>query len=136
MPVLKANHRHVLAAKPIDGKRTRYRIEGVPGLWLYFRPNGVRTWYARYDVKSGQSRKQSWFRIGDGTSIGLSQAISLAKEVGAQVVAGKGDPLAKREDDRKQVFDFGKSLQPAAGKVCTAEFGAGRHGGDHMPRSY
>ncbi|MEQ1718577.1 MAG: hypothetical protein ABL907_21765 [Hyphomicrobium sp.] len=44
MPTLKANHRQILAAKPVDGKKTRYRIEGVPGLWLYVSPSGVRTW--------------------------------------------------------------------------------------------
>jgi len=53
MPTLKANHRQILATKPIDGKKTRYRIEGVPGLWLYVSPSGVRSWYARYQIGSG-----------------------------------------------------------------------------------
>ena len=48
MPSLKANHRQIMAAEPIDGKRTRYRIEGVPGLWLSVCPSGKRTWYVRY----------------------------------------------------------------------------------------
>ncbi len=32
MPLLKPNHRQIAAAKAIDGKRTRYMIEGVQGL--------------------------------------------------------------------------------------------------------
>ena len=108
MPVFKANQLQVGVAKAIAGNKTRYRIEGVSGLWLYVGVNGVRTWYVRYQVGSGKGRQERWYRIGDGTSIGLSQAISLAKEVGAQVDGGKGDPHAKREDDRKQFLTFGE----------------------------
>ena len=36
MPILKANHRVIVWAPPIGGKRTRYRIEGVDGLcWTW-----------------------------------------------------------------------------------------------------
>ena len=34
MPLLSRNHRQVLAARAIDGKRTQYRIDGVAGLVL------------------------------------------------------------------------------------------------------
>jgi hypothetical protein len=56
MPTLKANHRQILAAKPIAGKRTRYRIEGVDGLWLHVGPSGRRTWYVRYQPGGRDSR--------------------------------------------------------------------------------
>lgn len=97
MPTLKANHRQIQAAKPIDGKKTRYRIEGVPGLWLYVSPSGVRTWYARYQIGSGKTRQERWFRIGDATSISLATAMDRAKAVDVEVDVDERDPHAERE---------------------------------------
>jgi hypothetical protein len=96
MPTLKANHKQILASKPIDGKKTRYRIEGVPGLWLYVSPSGVRTWYARYQIGSGQSRQERWFRIGDAKSIELAKAIERAKSIDAEVDVEDRDPHVER----------------------------------------
>lgn len=48
MPVLKPNHRVIKAAKPINGKRTRYRIDGTEGLWLDVSATGKAYWYVRY----------------------------------------------------------------------------------------
>lgn len=100
MPTLKANHRQILAAKPVAGKKTRYRVEGVPGLWLYVSPTGVRTWYARYQVGSGKTRQERWFRIGDAKSIELAKAIERAKSVDAEVDVEDRDPHAERSSRR------------------------------------
>lgn len=97
MPTLKPNHRQILAAKPVDGKKTRYRIEGVPGLWLYVSPSGVRTWYARYQIGSGKTRQERWYRIGDANSIPLAAATEQAKSVDAKVDVEERDPHAERE---------------------------------------
>lgn len=108
MPALKANHRQILAAKPIDGKKTRYRIEGVPGLWLYVSPSGVRTWYARYQIGSGKTRQERWFRIGDATSISLATATEQAKAVDAKVDVEDRDPHAERELRRADSMTVGE----------------------------
>ena len=97
MPTLKANHRQILAAKPVDGKKTRYRIEGVPGLWLYVSPSGVRTWYSRYQIGSGKTRQERWYRIGDATSMPLAIATERAKSVDVEVDVEDRDPHAERE---------------------------------------
>lgn len=96
MPTLKANHRQILAAKPVAGKKTRYRIEGVSGLWLYVSPTGVRTWYARYQIGSGRTRQERWFRIGDAKSVDLAKAIERAKSIDAEVDVEDRDPHAER----------------------------------------
>ncbi|MBX9864507.1 MAG: tyrosine-type recombinase/integrase [Hyphomicrobium sp.] len=96
MPTLKANHRQILAAKPIGGKKTRYRVEGVPGLWLYVSPTGVRTWYARYQIGVGKARQERWYRIGDAGAVGLATAIKKSKGVVAEVAVAEKDPHAER----------------------------------------
>lgn len=108
MPTLKANHKQILAAKPIDGKKTRYRIEGVPGLWLYVSPSGVRTWYARYQIGSGQTRQERWFRIGDAKSIELAKAIERAKSIDAEVDVEDRDPHVERSMRRADTMTVGE----------------------------
>jgi integrase len=108
MPTLKANYRQILAAKPIDGKKTRYRIEGVPGLWLYASPSGVRTWYARYQIGSGKTRQERWFRIGDAKSIDLAKAIGRAKSIDAEVDVEDRDPHAERNLRRADTMTVGE----------------------------
>lgn len=111
MPTLKANHRQVLAAKPIGGKKTRYRIAGVPGLWLYVSPSGVRTWYARYQIGSGKTRQERWFRIGDATSIPLAVATDKAKTVDVEVDVEDRDPHAERELRRADTMTVGQLFE-------------------------
>ena len=53
MPSLNPNHRQVMAAKHVGGRRTRYSIEGVRGLVLDITARGIRTWYVRYQVPNG-----------------------------------------------------------------------------------
>lgn len=107
MPTLKANHRQILATKPIDGKKTRYRIEGAPGLWLSVSPTGVRTWYARYQIGSGKTRQERWFRIGDAKSVELSKAIERAKSIDAEVDVEDRDPHAERTLRRADTMTAG-----------------------------
>lgn len=107
MPILKPNHRQILAAKPIDGKKTRYRIEGVPGLWLYVSPSGVRTWYARYQIGSGKARQERWFRIGDAKSVDLARAIKRSKAIVSEVDVESRDPHAERTRRRADAMTFG-----------------------------
>ena len=126
MPVLKPNHRQILAAKPIDGKKTRYRIEGTPGLWLYVSPSGVRTWYARYQIGSGRTRQERWFRIGDAKSIELAKAIERAKSIDAEVDVDDRDPHAERSLRRSDTMTVGELYREwhtryAAPKLARAE---------------
>jgi len=108
MPVLKPNHRQILAAKPLGGKKTRYRIEGTPGLWLYVGPTGVRTWYARYQIGSGRTRQERWFRIGDAKSVELAKAIERAKSIDAEVDVDDRDPHAERSLRRADSMTVGE----------------------------
>ena len=108
MPTLKANHKQILSAKPVGGKKTRYRIEGVPGLWIYVSPSGVRTWYARYQTGSGKTRQERWFRIGDAKSVDLAKAIERAKSIDAEVDVQDRDPHAERTLRRADTMTVGE----------------------------
>lgn len=108
MPTLKANHRQILAAKPLGGRKTRYRIEGTPGLWLYVSPSGVRTWYARYQIGSGSTRQERWFRIGDAKSVELAKAIERAKSIDTEVDVEDRDPHAERSMRRADKMTVGE----------------------------
>lgn len=126
MPVLKPNHRQILAAKPLAGKKTRYRIAGVPGLWLYVSPTGVRTWYARYQIGSGRARQERWFRIGDANSIELAKATQRAKAIVNAVDVEERDPHAERTKRRADAMTFGDLFEEwyaryAAPKLARAE---------------
>lgn len=107
MPSLKPNHRLIQAAKPINGKRTRYRIEGVEGLWLDVSATGRRYWYARYQPGGRGTRKERWFRIGDVRSVGLADASRKARDVLTAAYAGDRDPHAEREVARADTPTFG-----------------------------
>ena len=96
MPSLKRNHRQITAARAIDGKRTQYRIEGVAGLVLDVRPNGKRTWFVRYQPGGRKSRTFRWYKVGDASSIGLSDATERAKKVITAVEDEHRDPYVER----------------------------------------
>ena len=81
MPNLKANHRVIASAPPIGGKRTRYRIDGIDGLWLDVGPTGSRVWYVRYQLGSRTSRTYRYFKIGNLLQTSLASATKRAKEV-------------------------------------------------------
>lgn len=107
MPTLKANHRQILAAEPIDGKRTRYRIEGVPGLWLSICPSGKRTWYVRYQPGGRENRVFRQYTIGDATSVGLAAATKAAHDVVNKVKVHDRDPVAERVEKKREAMTFG-----------------------------
>ena len=61
--LLTYNHEVVRAAGSISGKRTEYRVEGVPGLVLRVMPSGVATWWFYYRHKLGlkwKSGSRAW----------------------------------------------------------------------------
>lgn len=106
MPVLKRNHRQVLAAKVIGGKQTRYRIEGVRGLWLYVSVAGVRTWYVRYQGGSRRGRRCRWFKIGNAGAVSLDKAAKRAQEILTDVQVHDRDPQVARAEKRAHTLTF------------------------------
>ncbi|MFN3625456.1 MAG: tyrosine-type recombinase/integrase [Hyphomicrobium sp.] len=107
MPSLKPNHRQVLAAKAIGGKRTQYRIDGVRGLVLDVRTSGQRTWFVRYQPGGRHRRKFKWFKIGDAAVIGLRDASDKADEIIRAVQKEGRDPHGERVAARRENRTFG-----------------------------
>lgn len=64
MPTLADHPRTIAAATAIEGRRTRYTIAGTTGLFLDCQPTGERTWYVRYQVGHGATRKERFYRLG------------------------------------------------------------------------
>jgi Arm domain-containing DNA-binding protein len=106
VPSLMRNHRHVLAAKAIDGRRTRYTIEGVPGLWLDIKPRGGRAWYVRYQLTTNGTRIWRYYRIGDASAVGLAEAVERARQVRASVDLQGVDPFAAERADKGKATTF------------------------------
>jgi integrase len=111
MPSLKPNHRQVLAAKAIGGKRTQYRIDGIRGLMLDVRVSGKRTWFVRYQPGGRDYRKFRWFKIGDAHVIGLRDAADKADAIVRAVQKDNRDPCAERVTARRQNKTFGDLFQ-------------------------
>jgi integrase len=111
MPTLKRNHRQILAARPIDGKRTRYRIEGLRGLWLSVGTTGAKSWIVRYQPGGRATRKFRWHKIGDVGSVGLSEAADRAEEILRQVKLDERDPSAERKASRVPQPTFGSLFE-------------------------
>jgi integrase len=107
MPTLKANHRQILAAKPINGKRTRYRIEGVDGLWLHVGPSGRRTWYVRYQPGGRAGRVFRQYTIGDPKTVSLAKAIKATHNIVNAVKVDDRDPVAERKTKSQEALTFG-----------------------------
>jgi integrase len=107
MPSLKPNHRQVLAAKAINGKRTQYRIAGCKGLVLDVRESGQRTWFVRYQPGGRGARKFRWFKIGDASSIGVGDATDKADAIIRAVQKDARDPQAERVKARQDSKTFG-----------------------------
>lgn len=111
MPTLARNHRQISSAKPLGGKRTQYRIEGVTGLVLDVRPNNTRTWFVRYQNGPRTSRKFRWYKIGDAKSIGLAQATDRAKAIVAAVQDERRDPVHERIETERKAETFGQMFE-------------------------
>lgn len=135
MPSLKPNHRQILAAKAIDGKRTQYRIATVPGLVLDVRESGKRTWFVRYQPGGRGSRKFRWFKIGDASVIGFRDAADRAEEIIKVVQKDNRDPHGERVKARRQTTTFGDLFEdwhkryavPTLKRADTDRFLYGRH---------
>jgi len=108
MPILKRNHRQILAAKVIDGKRTRYRIEGVPGLWLNVGPNGQKTWYVRYRPGGRKTQTFRQYSLGDVRSVSLQDATQAAGRIMTRVKVEDRDPVAERVAKQQEALTFGE----------------------------
>ena len=110
MPMLSRNHRQVLAAPPIEGKRTRYTIEGAPGLLLDVFASGRRVWYVRYLVGDRPHRKWRSLKLGDATALPLSDAVERARKIKVAVDDG-GDPVVEKRAPRKTGKTFGELFE-------------------------
>ncbi len=111
MPILKPNHRKILAAKALSGKRTQYRIEGVRGLVLDVRLSGEKTWFVRYQPGGRGARKFRWFKIGDATAIGLRDASDKAESVIRAVQKDDRDPHVERVKSRQASKTFAELFE-------------------------
>lgn len=107
MPTLKANHRVIKAAKPLAGKRTRYRIEGIEGLWLDVSATGTRYWYVRYQPGGRSSRQERWYRIGNAASVSLADATEKTRKIVTAAYAEERDPHAERSLKRSDTLTLG-----------------------------
>lgn len=96
MPIIARNQLKIDRAACVDGRRTVYRVEGVPGLELDVTPNGARTWRVRYQVGKGAARKERRYTVGDARAIGLGKATEKAQEVIAAAQVDRRDPHADR----------------------------------------
>lgn len=96
-----------MAAKPIDGRRTQYRIDGVRGLVLDVRPNGSKTWFVRYQPGGRSKRTFRWYKIGDAAVIGLKDASDRAEEIVRAVQKDRRDPYAERVAKERKSKTFG-----------------------------
>ena len=100
MPALQNHPRVIAKAAAIDGRRTRYAIEGVKGLLLDCKPSGERTWFARYQVGHGEHRTERFYRIGSFNQGAddfktLGQAIDAAADVRVDAKKHKRDRFAE-----------------------------------------
>ena len=107
MPTLKANHRVITGARPVGGRRTRYRIEGIEGLWLDVSATGRRYWYVRYQPGGRQTRTERWYRLGDAESVGLADATKRTRDILTAAYAKERDPHAERAAKRSETLTFG-----------------------------
>lgn len=107
MPVLKPNHRVIKAAKPINGKRTRYRIEGTEGLWLDVSVTGKAYWYVRYQPGGRGTRTERWYRVGSLQSVSLGEASQKARDILTAAYARERDPHAERKAKRSETMTLG-----------------------------
>ena len=107
MPTLKANHRVITGARPVGGRRTRYRIEGIEGLWLDVSATGRRHWYVRYQpVRPPDPRTERWYRLGDAESVGLADATKRTRDILTAAYAKERDPHAERAAKRSETLTF------------------------------
>lgn len=111
MPILKRNHRQILAAKAVNGRPTWYRVEGVPGLCLYVGSTGAKTWYVRYQQGPRTNRTWRRYKAGDARSVSLAKAADIAQSVMTKVQVEERDPHAERNERRTDTLTFAKLFE-------------------------
>ena len=111
MPMLARNHKQIMAAKPLGGKRTRYTIEGVRGLVLDVFTTGRRVWYVRYEVGRGKLRRSRSFRISNAAHVALSDAIDKCRAVMAGVEVEGIDPQLRKRLGTIETKTFGELFE-------------------------
>ncbi len=98
MPIVKLNARNVTTLPAINGARTDYRDELLPGFFLRVTPSGARSFGLVYTTQSGRLRRCTLGPVG---ALGLGRARSLAKHLRGAVAQG-GDPQGERMSARRQ----------------------------------
>ncbi|MBC7830994.1 MAG: integrase family protein, partial [Hyphomicrobium sp.] len=104
MPTIPRNQLKIDRVACTGGRRTIYRVEGVPGLELDVSPTGARNWRVRYQVGKGAQREERRYTIGSARAITLSKATEKAHEVIAAVKLERRDPHADRNRDDLSTF--------------------------------
>lgn len=104
MPSIARNQLKIDRAACIAGRRTIFRVDGVPGLELDVSPTGARNWRVRYQVGKGTAREERRYTIGDARAISLGKATDKALEVIAAVKLDRRDPHADRAQDDLSTF--------------------------------
>jgi integrase len=122
MPSLKNHARVVRQAAAIAGRRTRFGIDGVRGLILDCLPTGERSWYVRYQVGHGDTRKERFYRLGSA-NIGaddyltLGQAIDRASDVRVDAKKHRRDRFAEERPTGTTFDDLFSDWLEHHGKV-------------------
>ena len=115
MPSIPRNQLKIDRVGCIGGRRTIYRVEGVPGPELDVSPTGARNWRVRYQVGKGANREERRYTIGSARAITLGKATQKAHEVIAAVKLERRDPHADRNRDDLRTFGALFSLWPLRG---------------------
>lgn len=93
--MLSFNHEAVVAAAAYpDGRTKEYKIDGVPGLSLIVTKSGTASFYVRYQVMEGGTKRFRRDKIGRRDLIKLKDAKAKALGLMQQVAKGE-DPVAK-----------------------------------------
>ena len=92
MPTIPPNQKVALSAPAIDGKRTRYSVEGVPGLQLDVTPAGARTWRLQYSRGSGAAKEVKSLSLGSVREVTVGKATDKVRELRGEMKLNGTDP--------------------------------------------
>ncbi len=126
--VLPFNSQAVMRAAAVDGKQTEYRIEGERGLVLIVSPEGMGSYFFRYQIGRGAARKFRTEKVGRRDDTSLAQARAKAGEL-RLAVGGGADPVAEKEARSKaqtfrQLFDYRETKDGGRARRTLADYRA------------
>ena len=126
--VLPFNSQAVMKAAAVDGKQTEYRIEGERGLVLIVSPEGMGSYFFRYQIGRGAARKFRTEKVGRRDDTSLAQARAKAGEL-RLAVGGGADPVAEKEARSKaqtfrQLFDYRETKDGGRARKTLADYRA------------